>query len=81
MERESLVERRYQEALNQMTGLEKMQRVASLRRSGWEMIALQVKQEIGKEISERELRYRVAQRMNESDPAFLGLLQQCYEHG
>ena len=81
MKRESVVERRYQEALDRMTGLQKMQRVASLWQAGWEMIALQVKQEFGEEISERELRYRVARRMYMDDPKFLDLLQRCYERG
>jgi hypothetical protein len=81
MERESTVERRYQEALDRLTGLQKMQRVASLCDAGWQMIALQIKQEFGEEISERELRYRVARRMYMDDPKFLDLLQRCYERG
>ena len=81
MERESAVERRYQEALDRLTGLQKMQRVASLWNAGWQMIALQVKQEFGEGISERELRYRVARRMYMDDPKFLDLLQRCYERG
>ena len=79
MEVESAVERRYQEAMDRMTGLQKMQRVASLWQAGWQMIALQVKQEFGEEISERELRYRVALRMHLSDPVFCEMIQRCYE--
>lgn len=81
METESIVERRYQETLDRMTGLQKMQRVASLWQAGWEMVALQVKQEFGEGISERELRYRVARRMHMGDSKFLDLLQRCYERG
>ena len=54
------VERRYQQALDRMTGMEKMRRTA---------------------ISERELRFRVAERLSMGDPAFLALLRRAYERG
>jgi hypothetical protein len=76
---ESAVERRYQKALDRMTGLQKMKRMAALFQSGWEMIALQVREEYGGDIPERELRYRVARRMHMGDPQFLDFLQKCYE--
>jgi hypothetical protein len=79
MNDESAVERRYQEILDRMTGLERVQRTAALWHSGWEMIALQVREEYGAGLSDRELRYRVARRMYMSDPTFLDLLQKCYE--
>ena len=75
------VEQRYQAALDRMTGAERVFRMATLCQSGWEMIALQVREHYGNTISERELRYRVAERMYMGDPPFLALLRQAYEHG
>ena len=73
------VERRYQLALDKMTGLERGQRTIALCQKGWDMIALQVHQQHGEAITERELRYLVAERMYMGDSTFLALMKRAYE--
>jgi hypothetical protein len=73
------VERRYQQLLDQMTGSERVQRLAVLCQNGWDMIALQVRQQYGDSLSPRELKYRIAERMYMGDTAFLGLMKRVYE--
>ncbi|MGC4045622.1 MAG: hypothetical protein QM758_17665 [Armatimonas sp.] len=74
------VERRYQERLNAMTGMEKMQRAQALCEGMWEMLAHKVMQE--KEgLSERDLHYFVAQRIYVNEPDTLRKLEQVYNNG
>ena len=73
------VERRYQQLLDQMTGLERVQRLTALCQTGWDMIALQVRQQYGGSLSEKELKYRVAERMYMGDTNFLRLMKHFHE--
>jgi hypothetical protein len=71
------IERRYQQALNQMTGTKRVLKTAELYSAGWRMIARQV-EEIHGTLSERELRYRVALRMYEGDIQTLKLIEKAH---
>ncbi len=73
------VERRYQQLLDQMTGLERVQRLTALCQMGWDMIALQVRQEYGNSLSDKELKYRIAERMYMGDTNFLRLMKHFRE--
>jgi hypothetical protein len=71
------IERRYQQALNQMTGTKRVLKTAELYIAGWRMIARQV-EEIHGVLPENELRYRVALRMYESDTQTIQLIERAY---
>ncbi len=69
----SLVERRYQEGLDAMSGMEKVERTASLFGALCEMLSLQISRE-NSGLSPREIQLRVAERLYSSDSAVMKLL-------
>ena len=71
------VERLYQNHLNQLTGIEKLQRMAALFNSMIEILAHQVQQEYGV-LPDRERNYRIAQKLYVNEPRVLKLLDECY---
>ena len=60
------IEKRYNEALDQMSGRQRVERTLSLYDSICEMLTLQVKREFSG-LSERQLRKKVAERLYLSD--------------
>ena len=70
----SLIEQKYNEALDQMSGIERVERTFSLFGSICEMLTLQVSKEFSK-LSERELRKKVAERLYLSDKGAQELLK------
>ena len=70
----SLVELKYNEALDRMSGKERVERTLSLFGSICEMLTLQVSKEFSN-LNERELRKKVAERLYLSDKATLALLE------
>ena len=70
----SLIEQKYNEALDQMTGRQRVERTFSLFGSICEMLTLQVKREFG-ELDERAIRRKVAERLYLSDKGALELLK------
>jgi len=69
----SLVESRYNEVLDRMSGRERVERTASLFGSLCSMLTLQIRRE-NPEISERLLRLKVAERLYLSDQNTQNLL-------
>lgn len=69
----SLVEKRYNEAIAQMSGKERVERTLSLFDSICEMLVLQISREFTG-LNKRELRKKVAQRLYLSDKGALELL-------
>ena len=74
----SLVEQKYNEALDRMTGRERVERTLSLFGSICEMLTLQVTREFG-QLSDRKKRKKVAERMYLSDKGALELLKRVRE--
>ena len=72
----SLVEQKYNEALDQMTGRQRVERTLSLFGSICEMLTLQVKREFG-ELDERSTRIKVAERLYFSDKGAQELLKKA----
>ena len=70
----SLVERKYNEALDRMSGRQRVERAVSLFGSVCEMLTLQVSREFG-HLNEREIRKRVAERLYLSDRGVQALLE------
>ncbi len=70
----SIVEQKYNEALNQMTGRERVERTLSLFGSICEMLTLQVSREFG-QLTERETRKKVAEILYLSDEGAQELLK------
>jgi len=70
----SLVEQKYHEALDGMTGQERLERTFSLFGSICEMLTLQVSREFSA-LGERELRKKVAERLYLSDEGVQELLK------
>ena len=70
----SLVELKYNEALDKMSGRERVERTLSLFGSICEMLTLQVSKEFS-ELTERELRKKVAERLYLSDKGAQELLK------
>jgi hypothetical protein len=70
----SLVEQKYNEALDKMSGRERVERTLSLFGSICEMLTLQVSKEFP-ELTERELRKKVAERLYLSDKGAQELLK------
>jgi hypothetical protein len=70
----SLVEQKYNEALDRMTGREKVERTISLFSSMYEMLTLQISREFSG-LNKRELRKKVAERLYSSDESTLQLLK------
>ncbi|MEI6517994.1 MAG: hypothetical protein WCN89_04805 [bacterium] len=70
----SLVEQKYNEALDKMSGRERVERTLSLFGSICEMLTLQVSKEFS-ELTERELRKKVAERLYLSDKGAQELLK------
>ena len=70
----SLVDQKYNEALDQMTGKQRIERTFSLFGSICEMLVLQVSREFGK-LDEREIRKKVAERLYLSDKGVQELLK------
>lgn len=69
----SLVEQKYNEALDRMSGMERLRRTLSLFGSICEMLTLQVVKD-NPGLNEREIRLKVAARLYASDPGALRLL-------
>ena len=74
----SLVEQKYNEALDRMTGRERVERTFSLFGSICEMLRLQISREFS-HLSEREIRRKVAERLYLSDKGALELLKRLRE--
>lgn len=70
----SLVEQKYNESLDNMTGRERVERTLSLFGSICEMLTLQISREFSN-LSERELREKVAERLYLSDRGVQELLK------
>lgn len=70
----SLVEQKYNQALDQMSGRERVERTLSLFNSVSEMLTLQAQREFPK-LSERGLKKKVAERLYLSDPGAQILLK------
>ena len=70
----SLVDQKYNEALDNMTGQERVERTFSLFGSICEMLALQVSKEFSA-LGERELKRKVAERLYLSDKGAQALLK------
>jgi hypothetical protein len=70
----SLIERKYNEALDRMSGRQRVERTASLFGSICEMLTLQVARECG-QVAEREIRKKVAERLYLSDMGAQELLK------
>jgi hypothetical protein len=70
----SVVEQKYNEALDQMSGRQRVERTASLFGSICEMLTLQVSREFEK-LNEREVRKKVAERLYLSDSGAQELLK------
>ncbi|MCX6115114.1 MAG: hypothetical protein NTV65_07870 [Proteobacteria bacterium] len=70
----SLVEQKYNEALDKMSGRDRVERTLSLFGSICEMLTLQVSKEFS-ELTERELRKKVAERLYLSDKGAQELLK------
>ena len=75
------IEQLYQQALDKMTGTERVTKTVALYEAGWRMVACQVQKEYEQygPLPERELRYRVALRMYESDPVTIKMLHKLYK--
>jgi len=74
----SLVEQKYNEALDQMSGRERVERTLSLFGSICEMLTLQVSREFG-QLSDRGKRKKVAERLYLSDKGAQELLKKVRE--
>ena len=70
----SMVEQRYNEKLDQMSGRQRVERSVSLFGSICEMLTLQVFREFG-QLSEREVRKKVAERLYLTDKGAQELLK------
>lgn len=70
----SLVEKKYNQALDNMTGRERLERTLSLFGSICQMLTLQVAREFSN-LNERELRKKVAERLYLSDKGAQELLK------
>ncbi len=70
----SLVEKKYNEALNKMSGRQRVERTVSLFGPLCEVLALQIAREHG-QLSDRETRKKIAERLYLSDKGALALLQ------
>jgi hypothetical protein len=64
----------YLSAVRRMSGVERLQNMTALSEAIWQMLFLKF-QERYPEMSERELRRKVAQKLYQSDPQTLTLLQ------
>ena len=73
----SLVEEKYNESLDRMTGQERVQRTLSLFNSICEMLALQISKEFPN-LSERETRRKVSERLYLSDDDAQQLLKKLH---
>jgi len=71
------IERLYQNHLNQLTGMERLQRMEALFNNMIEMLAHQVQEEYGV-LPDRERNYRIAQKLYVNEPKVLKLLDECY---
>lgn len=74
----SLVEDKYNEALNRMTGRQRVERTLSLFGSICEMLTLQISREFAN-LSDREKRRKVAEQLYLSDIGALKLLKMARE--
>ena len=74
----SLVEQKYNEALDQMSGRERVERTLSLFGSICEMLTLQISREFG-QLSDRAKRKKVAERLYLSDKGAQALLKKVRE--
>ena len=74
----SLVEKAYNKALDEMSGMERLQRTLSLFSFVYEMLEHQISAECP-DIDEWELKCRIAERLYMSDPAALRLIDKARE--
>ena len=74
----SLVEQKYNEALDRMSGRERVERTLSLFGSICEMLTLQISREFG-QLSDRVKRKKVAERLYLSDKGAQELLKKVRE--
>jgi hypothetical protein len=70
----------YLESLSSMTPVQKMNRISSLYTDMKNMTELQIRREC-KDISQYELKKKIAQRMYSSDTAALTLIDDCFNTG
>lgn len=70
----SLIEQKYNEALDRMSGRQRVERAVSLFGSICEMLTLQISREFGP-LNEREMRKKVAERLYLSDKGAQELLK------
>lgn len=70
----SLIETKYNEAIDRMSGKERVERTLSLYNSIYEIVAFQIEKEFPA-LSERELKRKIAERMYLSDRATQELLR------
>lgn len=70
----SLVEKKYNDALDEMTGRQRLERTLSLFESVYEMLTVQLSKEFS-ELGERELKKKIAERMYLSDEGAQDLLK------
>ncbi len=72
----SLVEDAYQQALDAMPGTQKMARVEAFLAWTRNLITRQVQATLGPSVSDERIRWEVALRMYESDPAVARLIRE-----
>jgi len=72
----SIVESAYQQGIDSMTPAERMARVESFLHWTRDLIARQVTQELGEEISDERLKCEIALRMYDSDPRVERLIRE-----
>ena len=70
----TLVEKKYNQSLDRMSGSARLARTLSLFDAAWEMLSLQILRE-SPTLSEREKRKRIAERLYASDKSTLALLK------
>lgn len=74
----SLVEEKYNEALDRMTGRQRVERTLSLFESICEMLRLQISREFG-QLSQRAMRKKISERLYLSDRGAQELLKKVRE--
>ena len=74
----SLVEEKYNESLDQMTGRQRVERTMSLFNSICEMLTLQISREFAN-LSEYQKKIKLAERLYQSDSGALELLSKVRE--
>ena len=75
----SLVEQKYNEALDKMTGQQRVERLVSLFETICEMLSLEVTRQYG-QLNDSERRKKIAQRLYLSDKVTQDLLERIESH-